>query len=731
MVRKELEKLGTLNATPAMTAALEEPGREKYGYCHEAVHRYRYHVAARCQNLGGYLKVSICTREDVRKGILQPRWDIFIDHKGDGFVTRERQEDGSWKWRDAYIYNLENGSRYRYRDYDIYMYINPEETGTVRRLLGTAKDGYKGIAEWQEGCRKRRKDAGIKRLTDRWDEEMRPIKDPPGGFEEWWRHNAFAGNDYLFYGSASAETGFCTSCLKEVKLPGRPRHNAAARCTACHRPVTLISRGRKTTDMWTNGVDVGCVQRYKEGLVFRYFLVRRVDRKDIRTVNRSKFLIREVRRTLLLEDGCRVFEYGDYKLRGRRWYERNDSPVDASWEKLYPRNLTRLLMGMHTSFLIAREHGYSTGRLLCFLVREKKYPAIEMAYKAGLYTLAKDMADNSWLLQGLLFPGKGELAKILGIDRARMKRLRQMNGGIRALAWLQKEKQEDTIFRDADIMTLSAAELEPETLKRAKVPGYLSLEKICNYLNRQAGLRPGRWKDIRTIWRDWNDYINMMEKMKMDTGNEQLLKPKDLLLAHNELVAKISMKDSGEEIAGKEEKYKAAQERMASGALKKYEYTDGKYCVVAPSGIADIYGEGLALRHCIHTCEIYFQRIEIGETFLLFLRRAESPDRPWYTLEVEPGGNIRQKKSVLNEAYKDLDDALPFLREWQQWVKKNLSGEDKELAEKSDQARRAGYRKLREEKKIIWHGSLRGTLLADALEGDFMEVPQEGGTDGT
>ena len=37
--------------------------------------------------------------------------------------------------------------------------------------------------------------------------------------------------------------------------------------------------------------------------------------------------------------------------------------------------------------------------------------------------------------------------------------------------------------------------------------------------------------------------------------------------------------------------------------------------------------------------------------------------------------NIRQKKSVLNEAYKDLDDAMPFLQEWQQWVKKNLSEE--------------------------------------------------------
>ena len=50
---------------------------------------------------------------------------------------------------------------------------------------------------------------------------------------------------------------------------------------------------------------------------------------------------------------------------------------------------------------------------------------------------------------------------------------------------------------------------------------------------------------------------------------------------------------------------------------------------------------------------------------------------------------------------------MPFLQEWQQWVKKNLSEEDKKLAEKSDKARREGYKKLREQKKIVWHGSCK------------------------
>ena len=49
----------------------------------------------------------------------------------------------------------------------------------------------------------------------------------------------------------------------------------------------------------------------------------------------------------------------------------------------------------------------------------------------------------------------------------------------------------------------------------------------------------------------------MMAKLKMDCSRELLLKPKDLAIAHNELVAKISMLDSSEEIAKKENRFPA------------------------------------------------------------------------------------------------------------------------------------------------------------------------------
>lgn len=720
MIKRELEKLRTLNATPAMVKALEKPGEEKDYWGKR--HKYKYCFAARCQNLNGYLKVSICTREDVRKKILTPKWDVFINYDGDEYITRERQKDGSYKWRTAYIFNLEDDRWYR-RDYDSYMYMNTEGSKEIQELLGTKDRGFTGICHWQQGCKKRIEDKKIKQLTDRWDEEMKPIKEPPGGFEDWWKHHGFDGDNFIFYASANATEGYCTSCIGKVKLQHKPKHNEDGRCPVCGKRVTYKSRGKKTSNIWSNFREVSCIQRYKDGLVQRDFNVRRIDIKDAETINKSDYTIWEKRRTLILGDSYKVFVYEDYRRRGNRWAEDKDNRIERYAEKMYPRNLKQLLKNVHTAYPIAVERGYKAAGLRYFLTMEKKYPAIEMAYKAGLYELAEDMLQKNWILDNILKNRESELPKILNIDKARMKRLKEMKGNIRALIWMQKEKVMDTMFRDIDILTLSKAELEPETIERSKIGKYLSIEKICNYLTKQAEIRLiGKYNALVTVWSDWNDYVNMMEKMKMDCSNELLLKPKDLAIAHNELVARISMLDSKKQITEKEKKFKKAQKLMQSGELKKYEYSEGKYCIVAPNGIDEIFREGITLKHCIHTCDIYFQRMDIRETYLLFLRKVEAPDKPWYTIEIEPGGNIRQKKSVLNEAYKDLDDAIPFLQKWQKWVKKNLSDEDKKLAEKSDQARKEGYKKLREEKKIIWHGRLQGTLLADALEDDFMEV---------
>ena len=131
MNKKELENLRTLNATKSMIEALHLPGETK-GW-NGKQYKYMYRLAARCQQLDGILKVSICTREDLDNNILVPKWDIFINYEGETYTTRERQDDGTYKWRKAMIMNLEELYTGR-REYDFYMYFNKGGKYTVRKL---------------------------------------------------------------------------------------------------------------------------------------------------------------------------------------------------------------------------------------------------------------------------------------------------------------------------------------------------------------------------------------------------------------------------------------------------------------------------------------------------------------------------------------------------------------------------------------------------------------------
>ena len=92
---------------------------------------------------------------------------------------------------------------------------------------------------------------------------------------------------------------------------------------------------------------------------------------------------------------------------------------------------------------------------------------------------------------------------------------------------------------------------------------------------------------------------------------------------------------------------------------------------------------------------------------------------PW---EVEPDGTIRQKRTVGDRQNKDLEDAVVFLRKWQEEIQKRLTLEDYRLAKESSRLRVEEFKKLREEKAKIWHGHLQGQLLADVLERDLMEA---------
>lgn len=214
----------------------------------------------------------------------------------------------------------------------------------------------------------------------------------------------------------------------------------------------------------------------------------------------------------------------------------------------------------------------------------------------------------------------------------------------------------------------------------------------------------------------------MTKRIKMDTDDEIVYRTSKLYQRHKEIIQYIEENRLSVTAGELADKYPNINE-ILSGLDKKYEYGNEIFTVLAPHCIEDILKEGQALHHCIDKKTEYLERINEQETYILFLRKTEQPDKPYYTLEVEPGGVIRQKRTEYDRQNKDIEEASEFLKEWQREIQKRITASDKKLADKSRQLRIESYAEMRKKKVKINGGLFQGKYLADVLEADLMEMP--------
>ena len=107
---------------------------------------------------------------------------------------------------------------------------------------------------------------------------------------------------------------------------------------------------------------------------------------------------------------------------------------------------------------------------------------------------------------------------------------------------------------------------------------------------------------------------------------------------------------------------------------------------------------------------------------MFFLRKSESPKQAYYTIEVEPCGTVRQKRTMFDRQEDDIDIASDFLREWQKVIRDRMTDKDKELAKTSRVLRLENFKELTEKNIIINTGQLQGQRLVDVLMADLMEA---------
>ena len=365
----------------------------------------------------------------------------------------------------------------------------------------------------------------------------------------------------------------------------------------------------------------------------------------------------------------------------------------------------------------------SSGHGLC--------PMMEYLFKGRFFTLLREsvMKINDWSgdYWGMLICNGTTEKEVFGIaDKQKINRIRQRDGGEIMVGWMRWSEQNggkpEQNGKKVDDETLSWLEKEKISVKTLSfIEGKMSPRQAMNYLIRQQKEEYPKMK-AKEVAGQWADYLSMCAAVGKDTADALVYRPRQLKRRHDEVAEEARRRRMLEELEQNQKEREEYARRMAErfpGAEEnlhrvkgKFSYERGEYRIIVPDRLADIVAEGHALHHCAGATERYFERIMANETYICFLRKTAAPETPFYTIEVEPGGTIRQHRSLYDEE-PGIEKIRGFLREWQKVIRQRMTNEDKKLALESEIKRNKNLDELREKNNL---------RVLEGLMEDFMEA---------
>ena len=620
------------------------------------------------------------------------------------------------KWSESKLDRLDWKRQYWYTKA---YWISDEDETSIQAYLNINKKAVEAIRQFQRDVRDEQLEQRHRRETDPWDKDMEQVPELPKDWSRWVDKVAIRQNYiYYHYKKGGAKTGYCTYCEKEVPIKVHPHHNQQGRCICCRHPVVFKAYGRAGY-MQTEKHFAYLIQRCKDGFVVREFQADRTYGKE--SLPNSKLYCQEIRRTIYdRERKPRTYYWGLYKQRNMRWI--SGSPCSYSWSgshdgRVYGKTLPTLeqqeLRCTGLVNWIRKQKSVDPEKYLAVLER---IPQMEQISKVNLPKLTKECFSSCGTVSELIKNhSAGSLIKALGLDSRRFQRLRLHNGGCDLLRWLQYEKGIGREIPDNVLLWMCQQDIEPGDVQF--IADRMSMVQVYNYVRRQM---PSFRRNSHEVLRTWEDYLSMAKKLHMNVYDEIVYRTRKLRRRHDDLVLKCQEKDIELQAEEMEEKFPHVN-AICQEIKAKYEYADADYMVVVPDGILDIITEGRALHHCAGSSDRYWDRIERRESFVVFLRKTADPFHAYYTLEVEPDGTVRQKRTEYDRQKKDIEQATEFLQKWQRVITARLTESDKAMAAESRILREKEFIQLKKDRVIIHTGHLAGRLLADVLMADLME----------
>ena len=519
--------------------------------------------------------------------------------------------------------------------------------------------------------------------------------EPPKDFENELRERAWPESRYLFFkrgkGFGSMESlltgikdtvyyGFCTHCKKQSALENRPTHNDKYTCPACGSQCVAKEDGRGTKNLYDDG-GYNLIQMIDGVLYITHFYVAldyRFDKykPDMRieeTHGKWRFTIDEA------ESYINHAWFDGYKNRWNYEFEKAKSIIREKFGDNYTKLTEEMFKGtwLENSRLfeyLRLTRRNSINSLIEYIAAYQKHPNIANLVDSRYIDFAEQYAaGNKSLANRLIDWRKARPHEMLRTQKEELPAfLRTAKVNLEAALFYQKTRLAGQRLTEHQLQTLlsssSCFDERPmkDAIKRKRIP------KALNYIERQYGItKPNHqhWHRYGVITM-WRDYLNECGMLGYDLNDDSIYYPPDLEKAHNRTMKLIKIQEDEAAIA-------AAKKRVDK--LRWLTWEDGGLIIRPAASVNELKDEGKNLSHCVGG---YAQRYLSGQTAIFFVRKADEPEKSWFTLELdEKNFKVRQNRGKHN--CDPPEKVKQFVEQWLKWIpeeKARLKKAEKEKA---------------------------------------------------
>lgn len=134
---------------------------------------------------------------------------------------------------------------------------------------------------------------------------------------------------------------------------------------------------------------------------------------------------------------------------------------------------------------------------------------------------------------------------------------------------------------------------------------------------------------------DYQDYLNMLDDLGLDSSKDYLAMPKDWEDMHTNVVLNHTayLEAQKEKALSKEDKALAKKTAKRLKTFEKAQTSFDQYTFKLPESPSELTAEGKILGHCVGS---YTRKHFItGETTIVFVRDNQKPNQPLYTMEIK------------------------------------------------------------------------------------------------